>query len=271
VPTPPPRLTLQIRTWNIAHGVDVPPREGGYGHMRRKLLREMAALMIEERPDLILLQEVPVWAGPLLREATGMGLTLASVYGAHVPFLHVPLPLAVGSWLGNAMPDVVRTQFEGQANAILYGPELLLVSARTVQVNQRRRLRGEPRVAQLARLRHRRLGLEFAVANVHLDHGPNSEQVERAGYVLERFARGAPMVLAGDLNADARSRGVRSLVKRGWIEDSGDVGIDHVFTRGFEVEWAATRWLPTRRDLSLNGGLPLRLSDHDPVDAVLSC
>src|SRR5262252_5313674 len=120
VPTTPPRLTLQIRTWNIAHGVDVPPREGGYGHMRRKLLREMAGLMVEGAPDLILLQEVPVWAGPLLREATGMGVTLAPVYGAHVPFLHVPLPLALGSWLGNAMPDVVRTQFEGQANAILY-------------------------------------------------------------------------------------------------------------------------------------------------------
>ena len=40
------------------------------------LLDEMAALMVEDRPDLLLLQEVPVWAGAVLGEATGMGVTL---------------------------------------------------------------------------------------------------------------------------------------------------------------------------------------------------
>ena len=64
-----------------------------------------------------------------------MGVTLAHTYGAHIPFVHVPLPLAAGEWLGNALPDVVKTQFEGQAQALLYGPELVLVSARRVQVN----------------------------------------------------------------------------------------------------------------------------------------
>jgi hypothetical protein len=88
--------------------------------------------------------------------------------------------------------------------------------------------------------------------------------------VLERFARGAPMVLAGDLNADMQSAGVRALRARGFVEESGDVGIDHVLVRGFEVEWAATRWLPERRDLHNNGARPVRLSDHDPVDTVVS-
>ncbi len=49
----------------------------------------------------------------------------------------------------------------------------------------------------------------------------------------------------------------------------GEVGIDHLLVRGVELEWPATRWLPQRRDLRLNGSLPLRLSDHDPVDAVV--
>src|SRR4051794_41947055 len=115
----------------------------------------MAALMVEDRPDLLLLQEVPVWAGAVLGEATGMGVTLAPAYGAHVPFLHVPLPLAVGAAVGRALPDLVRTQVEGQANAVLYGPSLLLVSARRAQGNEGRRVRGEPRVAQLGRVRHR--------------------------------------------------------------------------------------------------------------------
>ena len=60
----------------------------------QELLREMAQMMIEDDPDLVLLQEVPVWAADLLQEHTGMGVTLAPTYGAHIPFLHVPLPLA---------------------------------------------------------------------------------------------------------------------------------------------------------------------------------
>jgi endonuclease/exonuclease/phosphatase family metal-dependent hydrolase len=265
----PDRVPLLVRTWNIAHGRDVPP-DGRYTHVRRKLLREMAQVMIEDGPDLVLLQEVPVWAGPLLREETAMGVTLAPAYGAHVPFAHVPLPLAVGAAVGRALPDIVRTQVEGQANALLYGDDLLLVSARRSQLNPRTRLRGEPRIAQLARLRHRRLGREFAVANVHADSGENREQLERAGYVLEQFARGAPMLLGGDLNAVARSPGLRALSARGWREESADVDLDHLLVRGLGLEWGATRWVPERRDLTVNGSAPVRLSDHDPVDAVVT-
>jgi endonuclease/exonuclease/phosphatase family metal-dependent hydrolase len=261
--------SLLVRTWNIAHGRDVPPGPG-YGHARRKFLAEMCAVLSEDAPDIVLLQEVPVWAGSLLREHTGMGVTLAHAYGAHVPFVHVPLPLAAGAALGRALPDVVRTQFEGQGQALLYGPELLLVSARRVQLNERRRLRGEPRIAQLVRLRHRALGIEVAVANVHADPRGAPVQLEKAGFALERFARGAPMILGGDLNAGTHSAAVRALVGRGWVEDAGEVGIDHLLVRGAELEWPATRWLPQRRDVHLNGSLPLRLSDHDPVDAVVA-
>ncbi len=265
----PDRAPLLVRTWNIAHGRDVPP-DSGHTHVRRKLLREMARVMIEDAPDLVLLQEVPVWAGPLLGKETGMGVTLAPAYGAHIPFAHVPLPLAVGAAVGRALPDIVRTQVEGQANALLYAADLLLVSARRSQLNPRTRLRGEPRIAQLARLRHRRVGLEFAVANVHADSGDNREQLERAGYVLEQFARGAPMLLGGDLNAAPRSPGVRGLLARGWLEESGEVELDHLMVRGLGLEWGATRWAPERRDLPVNGSAPVRLSDHDPVDAVVT-
>jgi endonuclease/exonuclease/phosphatase family metal-dependent hydrolase len=180
------------------------------------------------------------------------------------------LPLALGAAVGKALPDLVRTQIEGQANAVLFGEQLLLVSARRAQINARHRLRGEPRIAQLVRLRHRAVGRELVVANVHADSGDNRHQLERAGYLLERFARGAPMVLAGDLNADAHSPALRALVARGWLEDSIDVGIDHILVRGLRVQHSATRWLPERRDVILNGDRPVRLSDHDPVDAVVA-
>ena len=173
-----------------------------------------------------------------------MGVTLAHAYGAHVPFVHVPLPLAAGAALGRALPDLVRTQFEGQGQALLYGPDLLLVSTRRVQLNEHRWLRGEPRIAQLVRLRHRKLGVELAVGNVHADPRGAPAQLEKAGFVLERFARGAPMILGGDLNAGMHSAGLRSLVGRGWVEDAAEVGIDHLLVRGARARVAGDALAP---------------------------
>src|SRR3954452_4575511 len=57
------RPSLLVRTWNIAHGRDLRPNRdsGRYGHVRRKHVGEMAQLAARDRPDLVLLQEVPVW------------------------------------------------------------------------------------------------------------------------------------------------------------------------------------------------------------------
>src|ERR671937_129816 len=51
--------SLLVRTLNIALGRDVPPGPG-YGHARRKLLAEMCAVMVEDKPDIVLLQELAV-------------------------------------------------------------------------------------------------------------------------------------------------------------------------------------------------------------------
>ncbi len=260
---------LLVRTWNIAHGRDVPPGPD-YGHARRKLLAEMAALMTAGDPQIVMLQEVPVWAAAFLREHTGMGVTLAHSYGAHIPFVHVPLPLAAGEWLGNALPDVVKTQFEGQAQAVLYGSELVLVSARRVPINTRRLLRGEPRIAQLVRLRHRRLGTEFVVGNLHVDAHDPDPQIEAASWATEQFARGAPMVFGGDLNVRAGSLALRRLNARGWAEQPVAQGVDHLYVRGLTLDGPVERWAPKRRDLQQEGGRPLRLSDHSPVEARVS-
>ena len=56
-------------------------------------------------------------------------------------------------------------------------------------------------------------GREFVVGNVHLDSGDNRAQVERAGFLLERFARGAPMILLGRISEVTVEPG-RSLMMR---------------------------------------------------------
>ena len=56
---------MLVRTWNVFHGNAVPPR-------RRGFLREMVELVAADRPDLVFLQEVPVWALKHLERWSGM-------------------------------------------------------------------------------------------------------------------------------------------------------------------------------------------------------
>ena len=72
--------------------------------------------------------------------------------------------------------------------------------------------------------------------------------------------------------SDARSPGLQALAARGWIEDATELhpGVDHLFVRGMQVESAPAAWPPELRDLYLDDDLPVRLSDHDPVDAVVT-
>jgi endonuclease/exonuclease/phosphatase family metal-dependent hydrolase len=264
----PTAASLLVRTWNVAHGRDRPPAGDTHVHLRRKLLREMAALVTADRPQLVLLQEMPAWAGRLLCRVTGMAVAGAVAYGAHVPFLHLPLPLRLGGAFARAFPDVARSQFEGQANALLYDGSLELVAHRREPLDRRRRLRGEPRIAQLARLRHRASGRQLAVANVHAFSGLAAEHLGCAARLLEEFAVGAPMLLGGDLNAHPRSPALRSLREAGW-HGAAPSGIDHLLLRGLAVERVAARWPPERRDVDVPGRGRVRLSDHDPVDLVV--
>ena len=46
-----------VRTWNLFHGNTVPPG-------RKAHLRQMVELITADRPDVVLLQEIPAWALP---------------------------------------------------------------------------------------------------------------------------------------------------------------------------------------------------------------
>src|SRR5919206_561747 len=66
VPASPPRLApLLVRTWNLFHGNAKPPE-------RTAFLQEMVRLAAADGPDVLCLQEVPVWALERLGEWSGM-------------------------------------------------------------------------------------------------------------------------------------------------------------------------------------------------------
>ena len=253
-----------VRTWNIFHGNTVPPG-------RRRYVKEMIRLVTKDDPDLVCLQEVPPWAFEPIAEWSGM-----QIYGeiASRPTIG-PLPstVSLGRAITDLNPGLLRSGFEGQANAILVAPDRRILSRHVLTLNTPRfRLRAARRlglslVELLAWGKERRqcmaVRLEggMVVANLHATKArnpriPDAELVLAAGWAA-RLAGDAPAILAGDFNVDtARSVMIDQL--DGYTK--AGPGIDHIVARG-----AATgpydRWTPQQRRLG-----QLALSDHAPVE-----
>src|SRR5262245_66429660 len=58
-------VAMLVRTWNLFHGNAAPPG-------RRAFLRQMIELVTQDRPDVVCLQELPVWALEHLEGWSGM-------------------------------------------------------------------------------------------------------------------------------------------------------------------------------------------------------
>ena len=253
-----------VRTWNLFHGNTVPPG-------RRRYVEEMIRLVTHDGPDVVCLQEVPPWAFGPIGEWSGM-----QVYGeiAARPTIG-PIPSTVG--LGRAItdlnPGLLRSGFEGQANAILVVPGLRILSRHVLTLNplqfrlrEGRRL-ALPVVSLLAWGKERRqcqaVRLEggLVVANLHATKARNPRipdaEIVRAADWATRLAGEAPAILAGDFNVDtARSVTIEQL--DGYTK--AGPGIDHVVARGASTG-PYDRWTPERRRLG-----KLALSDHAPVE-----
>ena len=253
-----------VRTWNIFHGNTVPPG-------RRRYVKEMIRLVTKDDPDVVCLQEVPPWAFEPIAEWSGM-----QIYGeiASRPTIG-PLPstVSLGRAITDLNPGLLRSGFEGQANAILVAPDRRILSRHVLTLNPPRfrfregRRLGLSLIEVLAWGKERRqcmaVRLEggMVVANLHATKArnpriPDSELVRAAGWAA-CLAGDAPAILAGDFNVDtARSVMIDQL---GGYTKAGP-GIDHVVARG-----AATgpydRWTPQQRRLG-----QLALSDHAPVE-----
>ena len=101
-------MELLIRTWNLFHGNADPPRRAGY-------LRRMIELASADGPDVLCLQEMPVWALRRVDDWSGMRRFDAVT--------RPPLwPGPVSRWVTRAHQGVFRSGLAGQANAILVAP-----------------------------------------------------------------------------------------------------------------------------------------------------
>jgi endonuclease/exonuclease/phosphatase family metal-dependent hydrolase len=229
-------LRVLVRSWNLFHGNTVPP--GRRGH-----LEEMIRLATEDRPDVLCVQEVPLWALPRLSRWSGMTVR-------HVVTRQALLGARLGGMVTRLHNGFFRSAFAGQANAILLAPRLEPREHRRVRIDEGR---NEPRWCQAVRLDGLAVGNLHATNDFRHPEVPAAEVVRAEAFVTE-LAQGLPCVLAGDFNL--RAEHLHELP--GW--SSLGPGIDHVLVR----ELAASPllvWPPERR--GHDGAV---LSDHAPVE-----
>jgi endonuclease/exonuclease/phosphatase family metal-dependent hydrolase len=221
-----------VRSWNLFHGRSSPPD----GHVR---LREMVELAASGAPDVVCLQELPLWALPQLEEWSGMTAAWAVAKRA-------PLPRWLGGVLQRWRPRVFRSGVTGQANAILLSAPHRVLEHRTVRVSEPGRERRVCHAVRLARV---------VVGNVHASNEfrrpevPKAELLRAHALVDAMASAGEARVLAGDFN-------LRD-------PDLPGPNIDHIVVAGI-AHGELVVWPEERR--RQNGVV---LSDHAPVEVRL--
>ena len=264
---------LLVRTWNLFHGNTQPPG-------RKAFLEEMVRLASADRPAMLCLQEVPVWALGRLDDWGGMPAVGAVAQRPHLgPF---PSTAELGRVLTELHHGLLRSAFTGQANALLLGSKLEIREHRHVVLNPFRFRRAHARrlelgpVERLAWSKERRVchavrvqrGDEaLIVANLHATGSPDKRipdaELLRAAVFVDGMAKpGEPVLLCGDFNLSTRnSRTLADLTAAEWgFSGPTPTGIDHIMVRGLEAA-PPMRWPVEQR--IYEGRV---LSDHAPVE-----
>lgn len=260
---------MLVRTWNLFHGNASPPE-------RRAFLEQMVRLAVADRPDVLCLQELPVWSLGHLEAWSGMR-AVADV---------TVRPLLASAELGRVITDVnhgvLRSAFTGQANGVLLVHALSVKAHQSLVLNPSSFRRREARRLRLtfgqrcAWKRNRRVCQVLRLAgddstlvlcNLHAsgldDKRVADAELLRAATFADGFADpGEPIVFAGDFNiTGAASRALTELAEPEWgFEGATGSGIDHILARGLRGT-AAAPWPVGRR--TVDGRV---MSDHAPVD-----
>jgi endonuclease/exonuclease/phosphatase family metal-dependent hydrolase len=238
-------MRLLARTWNVFHGNTSPPQ-------RRAFLDEMVRLATRDRPDVVCLQELPLWALSRIEGWSGMRAVADVTRRA-------PLGLLLGRLITALDHGLFRSAFSGQANAILVSRSFDLRDHSSIGLSGSR----EARRCQAVRVVQ--AGRSVVVANTHLDSSTTDEQLLQAAGFVDGFARpGEPAVLAGDFNTTyEQSETLRTLAGAGSLSGAAPAGIDHILARGLHGS-SGEPWPIERR--TIDGRI---LSDHAPVDREL--
>jgi endonuclease/exonuclease/phosphatase family metal-dependent hydrolase len=244
-------VALFVRTWNVFHGRTVPDR-------RKLELERMIRLVTDDRPAVVGLQEVPLWAVGRLGEWSGMRVSAA-----------VAMPALGGPFarrLTALDPRRLRSSLVGQANVLLLGEPLVAAGGQRIVRLNPLSLRRSHRVSRRERidwLRNRRVaqvvavdgaGLSFHVVNLHASKGADPARAELGR--LEQLLPAGPILLLGDLNVGRTTLpGFSPAI----------AGIDQILVRGLELERPPATWPAERRRHG-----DVLLSDHAPVEALVS-
>ena len=270
-------MRLLVRTWNVFHGRSHPPG-------KRLFLERMVRLVTDDRPAVLLLQEVPPWALERLRGWSGM--TLVSEVARRPSIGPVPSTAEVGRRITAVDPPRLLGAFTGQANAILLDPALQVLEEDSIVLNARpfRRAQAEwlrlPLVDELYWAKERRVchaarvrlpdGRTATIANLHVTGSrdkriPDAEVLRAATFADALAGPDDICILGGDFNARRdRSVTLPELAGPEWGFTEAGEGIDHVLVRGAEAS-APFRWPIALRRLD-----DVVVSDHAPVEVTLT-
>ena len=238
-------MRLLVRSWNLYHGRTHPETD----HLH---LEQMVRLVTADAPDVVALQEVPMWAVRRLADWSGMSCAWAMTMPARLG----PLARRVTA----ADPRRFRGSLSGQANALLVNPHFEQGRHRRVVINP-----DLSRADWLLRKGERRVchALEvetpagaLVLANLHASNSPDhrlvGEELARAAAFVAWAER---CVLCGDFNVPRHA-------VAGFSEPID--GVDQILVRGLSLVRGPTVWPEERR--RARGAV---LSDHAPVEAVV--
>ena len=213
---------MLVRTWNLFHGNASPPE-------RRAFLRRMIELVTQDRPDVVCLQELPVWALRHLERWSGMHANGAI---ARKPVLPFGASVVTGVHHG-----LLRSAVTGEADAILTRDRARALGVHVVGQKKLRRIAHVVDVDGVT------------VVNFHID-GDRAQFDSVVALARERS------ILAGDAN----------LVSAGADGFSPPLAgsIDQILVRGLTLRDGPSAWPVERRTVA--GRV---LSDHAPVEAVV--
>jgi endonuclease/exonuclease/phosphatase family metal-dependent hydrolase len=256
-------VAILVRSWNVFHGRTDPPG-------RRAYLEQAIGLATRDDPDVLCLQELPLWSLGRLEAWSGMAASSARTRHRLGSLGRRPTDLHHGRF---------RSSLTGQVNAVLVARRHAVTDRRTLVLNDRlfvareaRRLglgfqvalawTAERRVCQALRIRQES-GSSLVLVHVHLTHLRERRCAEAELRRAVRFgeelaAADEPLVVAGDLNLTADSPAMMELTEAGF--SPAGPAIDHVLVRGASST-ALTMWPVERR--TVDGRV---LSDHPAVE-----
>jgi endonuclease/exonuclease/phosphatase family metal-dependent hydrolase len=257
---------MLVRTWNLFHGNTVPPGRTAY-------LEEMVRLVAADGPDVVLLEEVPLWA---LAELGGWsGMTAFTQVAARAP-----LGATFGGKITALDPGLLRAAVSGQGNAILLDRSLEPFDYHALVLNPRGFRReqavalGLGAAARFAWAKERRVlqairvalpdGRRALIANLHATYYAPDRRLAEAElgrateFVLALAQPGEVDIIGGDFNLTAESDAIGALRAQGFSEPGP--GVDHVLVRGATAS-EPKRWHDDRRRLH-----DVLVSDHAPLE-----